>query len=256
MKGKYVLGDLTFDKKCDAKTYVASWLRQVHSGYVCQPAELASWITPLFIMHPQYSEKTEGWNGRVMVIQNGKYNNFYIEKYGQYESCTISTNVCFDNKLASHENEVRKAFREAVTDQIDAFRSKLFSCGDDVFCAETGVRLLNNSDTHIDHHTRFRELMHAFLRSRCISVNDVHVSMTNGTYATITTMENREIVERWKRFHAEHAVLRPVIKTWNLQNNQAHKNPSLTPEKVKMEHGVILPKVSVGINRHNQHLKR
>lgn len=123
--------------------------------------------------------------------------------------------------LACHENEVRKAFRDAVREQIESFRSKVFSGEGDIFCKETGVRLFNDGDTHIDHEKRFHELLYDFIREIGLrSFHEVQVKTSQKADRTMTRIADEELAERWERYHAEHALLRPVQKTWNLRHNQ------------------------------------
>jgi len=243
----YSIGERVFPTKDKAKRFVREWLEERPQGYVCQHEDMEKWIIPLFKQHPQFDEKMDQWNGRISVRRDMAYNCFYIEKDHPHQTCSISVNVCFDSKRADKKADVQAAFRSAIQEQIFAFRLKLFADKDQTpICCFTGRVLLNDQNTHIDHDERFIELFNAFCAQNRLITDSIPIKKIK--WSTVyrreclpgeradyikNEIDDIDIENKWKEFHAKHAKLQAVHKTWNLRNNQKSKQKQTIVINVK-----------------------
>lgn len=118
----------------------------------------------------------------------------------------------------SKEKEARAGFRTEISEQIKTFRNAVLSVPNPK-CAITGVPLVNDLTTHIDHNPRFEVLLADFLASKSLQLEDVETNATedNDLY---TTLLDRSLAEEWKNYHRKHAVLRAVTKPANLSQKR------------------------------------
>jgi hypothetical protein len=109
------------------------------------------------------------------------------------------------------------ALREAVRGQIQDFRRSVFA-GGKAICAITGVRLVNDATTHIDHHDPlFRDLADTFI----LAEGGVVAFGEPKDTSAAASMTDPAQKARWQAFHAEMAVLRPTTKKANLSRPRA-----------------------------------
>ena len=126
---------------------------------------------------------------------------------------TISWNKCiqraFKSRINQHRVNVREAFRHAVRGQVDDFRSR-------------------NPCEHVGHDyirgERFIELVKSFTGSseywKAIRPQDLLRCTVVGHRGNGYTFRDEAFRDRWAKFHADRAILRPETARDNLRGNR------------------------------------
>ena len=109
--------------------------------------------------------------------------------------------------------DFKNAARMAVQDQIFTFRDEALRST--LFCPITG-KSLTRENCHVDHFApeTFDKLVFDFCSSRSINPVNVSVESQNGT---VPVFANKSLADDWRTYHHQHAQLRLLSQTGNLQ---------------------------------------
>lgn len=102
-----------------------------------------------------------------------------------------------------------QSFREAISDDIQNLKLKLFETSEPVLCPISGI-VLNMNNCHMDHWgLRFVQLVHRFLDNEKIIIDNVKCD----SYV----IEDKELRDKWIQFHKTNAKLRLLAAEENVR---------------------------------------
>ncbi len=135
----------------------------------------------------------------------------------------FSYRICLSGR-PTPKQMAKRAFRNEIFPQIDAFRKLVFSNGKSV-CALTGVEI-ENATAEIDHAppNTFAKMVDDFLAHNGLCADEVLTASHDGgvTYCII----NEDLRSSWQSYHAERAELRavsPEAHKWAHANDNRRK---------------------------------
>ena len=144
----FCIGTLNFATKREGREFVMSYLQKAAPGSI--PIADKDWVEPLLQMHPRCLSKSVDADDVVVMLSDLGQNCFgFLKKDGSLED--IGTKKIFDKSASTAESNAYNAFRRCIQPQIDEFRKSTFASGP-VVCPVTGIKLRNDTETHIDQH--------------------------------------------------------------------------------------------------------
>jgi hypothetical protein len=164
-------------------------------------------------MHPYADEKL---SKRVVGIRKysrlGASGDNLMLLYADGSSDPFSWNKCCKSKRSSDGTTVKNALRTAVQDQTSAVMDRAFLGAEEILCPMSGERIARQA-AHVDHAPpRFAELVQAWLAHHGIAIDDVPLADEPHGGAVVAA---GEMLDSWRSFHEQHAVLRVVSARWN-----------------------------------------
>jgi hypothetical protein len=209
------IGNLIFPTKKTAKDFVREIISR-HAAKSSLAAEDFSFVSDLLAIHPESEQKIGCGISRIFVDFDAQYHRnkcFYLERHDG-SSTDFSWVSCIDGR--NIRRETFDAFRNAVTDQIDSFKSKQLLAG--IFCPYTSESL-HNGNCHVDHESplTFYNLVNNFIAEKSISILDVKISAPEDNQFTANLID-KNFIEQWQKYHLKTAKLRVISQTGNLSH--------------------------------------
>jgi hypothetical protein len=215
---KITLGDMVFGSKKQLGEFVSTWLRHSYDGYKIN-MENDPWILDLLQMHPFASTKLIGMVGLHVRYREPWY-CFVIDKNdGSTEE--ISYIKCMNGE--SKNQLVLAAMRNTIRDQTAKFKKDLFKKCATILCPISGIKLLDNANTHIDHNYEvltFKQLTINFCNEFGYTLETIPASCEK----TVAYITDDIITGRFATYHKQHAALRAIHKSANLSHKFTTKS--------------------------------
>lgn len=121
---------------------------------------------------------------------------------------------------SSHEKKVKKAFRNAIQNQLLEFKQNFFDNVDAPICPVTG-HVMEFTGSHVDHvHPRtFERLLLDFLNAQKIRINSV-VLDDHGDNQYFDDLADKNLAHQWQMFHQSQARLEVISQVANLSHRK------------------------------------
>ena len=179
-------------------------------------------VYDLLSYHPDYKEK-EGVGIKCFhVIEDPLFKNkrFDIERVDG-SRIDFSYLACLKGKSDSHKEDVLKALRSAIREQIKEFKQIHFIGTDIAYCNLTNVPI-TFSQASVDHipPQTFRSLVSQFLELEKIQFEDIEV--IENEYKNSPILNMPELQEKWREFHKENAKLQLASLEANIKQGAGH----------------------------------
>jgi uncharacterized protein DUF3223 len=211
---KLVIGSLHFSSKTAAKNFVRSIVESYLDHEKISDFEHDAFLRDLIQLHPDAVEKIGTGIDHFTIKRDdktGKTRHFLITRIdGSFAD--FSWHCCIDGR--NWRSEAIQTLRDAVADDIIAFRNAKFDLGD-VRCAVRG-ELLSMETADIDHTPplTFMRLVEEWLSLRGIRLEDIRLGPSRDLQV-VYEFADQELGDSWRAFHRDKAVLRIVSKTVN-----------------------------------------
>lgn len=210
---KIVIGSLHFASKTAAKNFVRSIVESYLDHEKISDAHDA-FLRDLIQLHPDASEKIGPGIDHFTIKRDdktGKTRHFLIARIDGSDA-DFSWHCCIDGR--DWRREIIQTLRDAVADQVIAFRNRKFDLGD-VRCA-VGGEPLSMETADIDHSPplTFMRLVEEWLSLRGIRLEDIRLGPSRDLQV-VYEFADQEVGNSWRAFHYDKAVLRIVSKTVN-----------------------------------------
>jgi hypothetical protein len=213
----------TFKTKNECIQYIQAILKK----YFLDDYE-KDFVYELLKRHPYYNEKINGAicdDSGCISIQKYMGNNCFVVLKNNNNIDPFSYIICLNGKI-NNRNDVITAFRNAIKQDISIYRNKIFFDNYDVLCELCNTKLYNDSNTHIDHIIKFRDLLINFCCDNNLNMLDIEITKTKNdikliNYKVINTNEliisDIIILNKWIRYHKTNALLRPLCRECNIK---------------------------------------
>lgn len=208
-----------FATKGECEAFFCKMLNRYRSGDLVSQQD-ADCLLSLLEYHPDVEEKIGCGVKQFMVMQEPfykKYNHFLIVR-NDNSTVDFSYKKCISTAKTTHLQEVIKACRYDVVDQIAKFRSMAFGTKKYVRCGITGLNV-QSKDAHIDHKPpkTFNQLVFLFLKDNNLTLDQVAIDKLDdvGDIAN-RTLRDESLRKRWQQYHQQHADLRVTLDHANL----------------------------------------
>lgn len=208
------IGAHRFDSKAAAKNFVRSIVNAYADDERIYDREHDAFLRALIQLHPEASEKI-GVGVSYFTIKHddktGKTRHFLITRL-DHSTADFSWHCCIDGR--DWRKETLQTLRDAVADQVIAFRNSVFDAGN-VKCAITNKPLsVENADIDHEPPLTFIRLVEEWLASREIQLTDVKLGPSRDLQV-IYEFADPELRKSWQDFHHQRAVLRTLSKFAN-----------------------------------------
>lgn len=130
----------------------------------------------------------------------------------------FSYKSCINNTGQIKKLKQNSAFRNTIKYQIVDFKNTCFHTNHEILCSKTGVKLLNDSNTHVDHNYEilpFRVLVSNFTKQYRITETDLETTSDN--VELLHYFKNERISQIFKEYHKQNAQLRLIHASANLK---------------------------------------
>jgi Protein of unknown function (DUF3223) len=209
-----VIGARYFSSKDAAKKFVRSIIKSYSDYEKISDAAHDGFLRDLIQMHPEAVEKIGAGIDYFAIKHDdktGKTRHFIIYRIDG-SLADFSWHCCIDGR--DWRKETIQTLRDAVADDIVAFRNAIFDLGD-VRCAITGQPLSMES-ADIDHAPplTFMCLVDEWLSFRRIRLEDIKLGPSRDLQV-VYEFADPELRASWKAFHRRRAVLRALSKSVN-----------------------------------------
>ena len=211
----FKLGVKHFPSKKAAKVFVSNFLKSYPHKQPLTDKELA-WVFPLFQRHPRAMSKLFNLN-HVYVDQNGSCASFVLE----YENGTVD-DISYIKCFNSSENDktlcVNAALRNAVRNDIHAFKEAAFAKDAAQMCSFCSKPLDPGFETNVDHISTKRPfcgLVYDFLKLKKMNIENIeidHVRFGNNSHQEL---KDKAFEEEWISYHKMNASLQLVCRICN-----------------------------------------
>lgn len=175
------------------------------------PVEADVFLRDLIRRHPEAESKI-GVGIDHFTVEPNEYG---ARTFWLHRTDGTSTDFSFLQCIAptTHKGDVIAAMRQAITDQILAFKSTSFSGRTEVPCAETGAPVQWN-ECHVDHYpARFSEIASGFLVG--LDADSIQLADTRDGKIGVE-LADPQFRQSWCAHHAKHARYRIVTPAVNL----------------------------------------
>lgn len=213
-KRSYLLGGRDFGSKEAARKFVSKLLHELPLGPVNE--DLSPLLFDLLSRHPDAEEKIGAGVARFEVAVDTAWGSRQFHAIrANGERTRFSYNACFEPAMKAADATAKRALRNEIAPQIDAFRARWVRGGGTVVDAVTG-EAIPTGDVHVDHAPpTFNEITILWLRERGLRLEQLAVT-PHGDTDSPTLLTNRAVAHDWQRFHLDRARLRCVAKATNL----------------------------------------
>jgi hypothetical protein len=170
--------------------FVREWLNMSYEGYSVKPEDL-EWVQSLLATESTSISVSFASVGYVFMLNKTPCSIPFAKP------CTPDT--------------ILYALRNEIQEQLSYYRSRQFHNRHTWTCEETGIDLTNTADTHVDHHFRkktFLDLVRGFFPE--------YTSLDILWFGSFYQLNNRTLAKEWSDYHQEHAVLRLIHKSANI----------------------------------------
>ena len=215
----YYIGEQEFKTQVAAYTYTKNILSDITTGgQVCEGHRHFGFLCDLLQNHSEREEKIGSGVRKFIISQNRirpvDRNNkpiYHIDIQRTDGSIIdFSWIKCAKSITGSHKEDLNKAFRYAIRDQMYEFR--------------TGIQLICNickktelPEYHTDHKTiRFKDIVVDFLKITRQSIPKTFTE-DHTTHQTIFKQEDDIFVNEWKQYHKQHADYQLLCRNCNLK---------------------------------------
>jgi hypothetical protein len=211
---RIVIGSLEFATVGEAKEYVRELVARYSDRDTANEADSA-FLSDLLELHPRCAEKMGSGVRSYKFDRNPEYTNtrtiFVLRTDGSQTD--FSWQTCIDGETP--ERLKRAALRNAIADQIAAFKREAFS-RPPVICSETGEEL-SWRYCHVDHvaPNTFDSLVDQWLLSENMVLDSVQISPSRDISFTRSLTNNAQR-ESWRGFHDRGKKLRLLSPHANL----------------------------------------
>ncbi len=178
-------------------------------------AEFAEFILCLLNRHPNAHNKLHCRPlERIELRKTGAGHGFRLHYVGGGVD-DISWRKCVSGKPASQRQRLTAAFRQVVQPQIDEFRA----ANPVAKCTRCNIEFGNDDPSHIDHAPpwEFRVIVEKFTGTHGEPTGDMVANAPLTMYRHRFHDEHKAYADEFARYHREHACLRVICKTCNLQ---------------------------------------
>ena len=210
---KYIINGKPFKSQPAIKVHFQDILRQ---AVVDEDLPLERFLDciALFERHPDFAEKRGCGIQSVRVVFNPVYGDRCFWIYRTDGSHTdISYPTCISAKGRTPRQSFMSACRQAIADQVIAFKRAKFSLNQLVKCEISG-RLVSEKDSHVDHFVPFVNMVEVFAKTRRIDIaNTRYVDKGDGDIVTEFACER--LRKQWQDYHRHNCVLQIVHKDEN-----------------------------------------
>lgn len=205
----------------DAKHFFRQMLQRHSPGDLLPPGD-HQYVLSLLRRHPKAAGKI-GCGVQAFRVVPELHGNKRFEIIREDDSVvSFSYLRCISGSHAPVLTTLLWAMRCEITPQTRLFYDESFAGPAKPVCALSGGAL-SRKGTHADHAAplTFHVLVFDFLKSLNLSpefvriVEEGHLKVVGARY-----LEDRELAERWQRYHQRHAVLRLVSKVANLKERK------------------------------------
>src|SRR5436190_1046770 len=209
-----IIGPLRFSSKTAAKNFVRSIVESYLDHEKISDSAHDAFLKDLIQLHPDATEKIGTGIHHFTTKHDdktGTTRHFLITRIdGSFAD--FSWHCCIDGR--NWRRETIQTLRDAIADDIVAFRNATFDSGD-VRCAVTR-ELLSMERADIDHTPplTFMCLVEEWLSLRGIRLEDIKLGPSRDLQV-VYEFADQELRHSWQAFHRRRAVLHAVIKTVN-----------------------------------------
>jgi hypothetical protein len=130
----------------------------------------------------------------------------------------FSYKKAFESQEAIDRENVIKAFRLEVREQIEAFKVKALK-------KDMSFWLFRNEQIHVDHVYPFHLLLKDFLSSQGLELNEVSTvkqDLVTPTGVPIRGLADQLLAKKWKKYHKKKATLQLLLDKENLSKGGKH----------------------------------
>jgi hypothetical protein len=229
-----LIGTLEFATAGEAKEHVRGLVARYADGDTANEAD-SVFLRDLLELHPRCEEKIGAGVRSFKIDRNPEYTNtrtIFVVRADNSET-DFSWPKCIDGETP--ERLKRAALRNAVADQIAAFKKEAFS-RPPVMCPETGEEL-SWKYCHVDHAApnTFDSLVDQWLLSENIVLDSVQISPSRDiSFTRLLTDDGQR--ESWRAFHDQRKQLRLLSPHANLSIAKRKKGtvpPIPSPKRSK-----------------------
>ena len=169
-----------------------------------------TFLFELLERHPNASTKLH--NFKQMVVQPvGHLAYGLLIRYEDGTLDDISWKVCVSGKTPSPKHAIASAYRQAIQDQIDRFRTE----NETTSCTHCHCDL-SSSGCHVDHIVPFVDLINAFTIQCELTVPNEIMSAPLCLYRHRFLKTDDKFEDAWRSFHEQHAILQITCAPCNL----------------------------------------
>jgi len=207
---KYLINNIEFQSKKECEIYIKNILQKNEITI-----DDRRFIYQLLKMHPKWHDKSKNIikrNYKGVNITKIYGNNCFVilNKDNTYE--TISYHKCLGKSDNVRENVV-SALRECINIQIAEYKLEVFLNKNIVVCELCNLELINNSETHVDHINKFRDIINNFFIENNILIDEIPIKKCGCVYR----INDDDLFDKWYDYHEKNAKLRLLCKQCNLK---------------------------------------
>ncbi len=213
MGHKQIVGEEIFSTKIALTKRVRKILYAYEKGETISDQHFM-FMLDLLSRHPHADIKIGGGVESMFVDVVKPYNNvgFFLRR--QDGTITDFSFVQCVNGGLSHRAKFNKACRTAVRGDIKEFKSSEFLLDPLLKCEVSGVTLVNDDSSHVDHYEpSFNTIVDNFIK---LNGSDAKFKDSEDM-VTIVEFRDEEFAERFRVYHEEVAVVRVISSTANLR---------------------------------------
>ena len=125
---------------------------------------------------------------------------------------------CINNTDQIKKLKQNSAFRNTIKYQIVEFKNTCIHTNHEILCSKTGIQLLNDNNTHVDHSYEilpFRVLVSNFIEQYGITETELETTADN--VELLYYFKNEQISQLFKEYHKQNAQLRIIHVSANLK---------------------------------------
>lgn len=224
---KFEIGDKVFSSKKEAIEFTRNLIAQLTLSTPIHGDALEFFVN-LLDRHPEAEQKIGVGVDFITVDRPAEFpmtKCLFVHRIDGSKT-DFSYKACFDGKH-NRRSDVSQAFRDAVVDQILAFKNANYKPNQ--LCPMT-QKVLTGSNVHVDHvyPMTFKYLISEFLELRGMTYDDVLITDSTDLQCR-AGLADSDFKKVWQEYHATHANLRVISLKANLQ--LSHMRGELTWHK-------------------------
>jgi hypothetical protein len=213
---------LSFNSKKQAQDYFREILHRNPLGADLTGQDHTD-VMALLTRHPKFNEK-QGCGILALLVDRDDSPNGRCFHLRRTDGTTdnFSFPQCLDG-APSARTRFMKAARFAIQSDVTAFREQVFNDQEQCFdgfvrCAKTGT-WVSSANAHIDHAEplTFSRIVRDFISIRNINLDEFSSYLHQGLYGCF--FSDSKMIEDFRQYHAEVAVLQVVTKESNLKDS-------------------------------------
>ena len=217
---RYRIAGKTFSSKKDVINYIRKDILYAYGDYQALETEHHNFMLHLLRLHPHGNQKI-GQGVKSIWPQSNKANGFPTRGFWVERVDGSRTDFSYLQCLnpSSPKQDFYKACRQAIAEDIIQFSMEYFSryaVEDKIQCPITGD-WITKRESHVDHipPDTFDQIVRAFIETNNIDTDKVALMRhVNGKIGC--RFDDGLLVEKWIKYHRNHAKLRVVSRKANL----------------------------------------